>query len=84
METGQNTLTEFLSKMEAATTEAEIRAAFPPLDPAQPLPSWEELGRPDLVGSPSFITTDHGMTFHISPASMAVKKTRGGLDEEST
>jgi hypothetical protein len=84
MATGPDTLTEFLAKMEAATTEAEIRAAFPPLDPTQPLPSWEELGRPDLMGSPSFITTDHGMTFHISPASMAVKKTRDGLDGGST
>lgn len=84
METGPDALAEFVAKMEAATTEEEIRAAFPPLDPTQPLPSWEELGRPDLMGSPSFITTDHGMTFHISPVSIAVKKTRAGLDEEST
>jgi hypothetical protein len=84
METGPDTLAEFVAKMESATTEDEIRAAFPPLDPTQPLPSWEELGRPDLMGSPSFITTDQGTTFHISPASMAVKKTRAGLDEEST
>ena len=84
METGQSTLTEFITKMEAATTEGEIRAAFPPLDLTQPLPSWEELGRPDLMGSPHYISTDHGMTYTFSPASMAVKKTRDGLDEEST
>lgn len=76
-------LRHFLAKMEAATTEAEIRAAFPPLDPTLPLPSWEEMGRPDLVGSPSLLTTDHEKTFHISPASVAVKKTRGDLDGQS-
>lgn len=51
-----------------------------PFDP----PSWEELGRPDLMGSPQRFTTDHGMTYHFSPANTAVKKTRGSSDGELT
>lgn len=49
-----------------------------PFDP----PSWEDLGRQDLIGSPQRITTDHGVTYTFSPVSMAVKKTLDGLDGE--
>ncbi len=88
METGPDTLTDEqiawkargLALLESGDLEGFLAMPEAPFDP----PSWEELGRPDLMGSPQRITTDHGMTYHFSPASMAVKKTRAGLDGEFT
>jgi hypothetical protein len=82
METGPDTWTDeqialkakCLALLESGDLEGFLMMPMPPFDP----PSWEELGRPDLMGSPHYISTDHGTTYTFSPASTAVKKTRDG------
>lgn len=90
METGPDTLTEeqteWLAMRAACLSEdnfdLEALRNLPP--PPFPLPSWAELGRPDLKGYPPFITTAQGTTLLSSLDSTPVKKTSAGSDGVST